>query len=187
MTVLVEPATERLRLRQWRDGDLEPFAAMGLDPQVMEFFPSLLTPQASIELATRFRGRIETRGWGFWAVELRETGEFIGFIGMDVPDSPLPFQPCVEIGWRLAHAYWRRGYATEGARAALRAAFETIGLAEIVAYAVVGNSRSRAVMERIGMRDARFTFDHPNVREGSPLRAHCLYRVTLGEWAAGNG
>lgn len=177
--------TPRLRLRQWQDRDYEPFAAMGLDPRVMEFFPSLLTPDASDEMMTRMRGRIDEKGWGFWAVELRATGEFAGFVGLEVPDSPLPFQPCVEIGWRLAHAHWNQGYATEGARAALRTGFEALGLEEIVSYAVVSNTRSRRVMEKIGMRDDRFTFDHPKVPEGSPLRAHCLYRLSRTDWAAG--
>jgi RimJ/RimL family protein N-acetyltransferase len=180
----LEPETARLRLRQWQDRDYEPFAAMGLDERVMEFFPSLLTPEASRELATLLRRRIEERGWGFWAVELRSTGEFAGFLGIEVPDSPLPFQPCVEIGWRLAHEHWGHGYATEGAQAALRAAFGTIGLEEIVSYAVLANRRSRHVMEKLGMRDTGFTFDHPKVREGNPLREHCLYRLTRAEWAA---
>jgi RimJ/RimL family protein N-acetyltransferase len=183
MTSLLEPVSERLRLRQWQDRDYEPFAAMGVDERVMEFFPSLLAPDASNELATRIRQRIEERGWGFWAAELRSTGEFLGFIGLEVPDSPLPFQPCVEIGWRLAHEHWGKGYATEGARTALRAGFETLGLGEIVSYAVLANRRSRHVMEKLGMRDVSFTFDHPKIGEGSPLRAHCLYRLTRKEWA----
>jgi RimJ/RimL family protein N-acetyltransferase len=182
MTRALEPVSERLRLRQWQDDDYGPFAAMGLDEHVMEFFPALLTPQASNDLATRMRQRIEERGWGFWAAELRATGEFLGFIGIEEPDSPLPFQPCVEIGWRLAHEHWGKGYATEGARAALRAGFETLVLDEIVSYAVLANRRSRHVMEKLGMRDAAFTFDHPRIREGSPLRAHCLYRLTRKEW-----
>ena len=185
MKALLEPVTGRLRLRQWRDEDLEPFAAMSLDERVMEFFPSLLPPPASAELALRMRQRIEEKGWGFWVVELRATGEFLGFLGLEVPDSPLPFQPCVEIGWRLAHAHWGKGYATEGARAALATGFETLGLEEIVSYAVLANTRSRHVMEKIGMRDDGFTFDHPKIREGSPLRAHCLYRLSRADWAAG--
>jgi RimJ/RimL family protein N-acetyltransferase len=189
MTAFLELVTERLRLRQWNDDDYEPFAAMGRDPRVMEFFPSLLSPEASRDLATRMRRGIEVRGWGFWAAEVRATGELIGFIGIEVPDSSLPFQPCVETGWRLAHAHWGKGYATEGAQAAVRAGFESAGLDEIVSYAVVANGRSRRVMDKLGMRCDGFTFDHPKIPEGSPLRAHCLYRLSRKDWErrAGRG
>jgi RimJ/RimL family protein N-acetyltransferase len=88
------------------------------------------------------------------------------------------------VGWRLAHAYWGKGYASEGARAALRAGFEQLGLHEIVSFTALGNRRSRAVMERVGMlEDVGGAFDHPSVPEGSPLRAHCLYRLSRSRWA----
>ena len=108
----IEIETRRLRLRQWRDADRAPFAAMNADAEVMEFFASLH--------------------------------------GLSVPRRVLPFSPCVEVGWRLARPYWGQGYATEGARAALRVGFERLELAEIVSFTSVLNSRSRAVMERIG-------------------------------------
>jgi RimJ/RimL family protein N-acetyltransferase len=183
VTTPIELDTERLRLRRWRDADRAPFAAMSVDPEVMEFFASLLTRAESDALIDEWQAELATRGWSHWAVELRESERFIGFIGLSVPRWPLPFSPCVEIGWRLARPYWGQGLASEGARAALRVGFERIGLPEIVSFTAVVNVRSRAVMERIGLRDANQDFDHPGVPEGHPVRRHCLYRLTRSEWA----
>lgn len=170
--------TERLILREWRDEDLEPFAAMNADPEVMEHFVSVLPRAESDAAAARIRMSQSERGFCPWAVELAGVAPFIGFIGLMVPRFDAPFMPRVEVGWRLARAYWSRGYATEGARASLRFAFERLGLDEIVAMTVPRNVRSRAVMERLGMtRDPADDFDHPLVPEGHPIRRHILYRV----------
>ena len=108
---------------------------------------------------------------------------FIGFIGLSIPQFEAHFTPCVEIGWRLARAEWGKGYASEGARAALAFGFERLGLAEIVSFTAVSNLRSRRVMERIGMqRRAAEDFDHPNLPEGHPLRRHVLYRIAREAW-----
>lgn len=174
-------ATARLHLRAWRDDDREPFAALNADPAVMRYFPATLSREASDRSIDTWQAEIERRGWGNWAVEIAQTGEFTGFVGLSVPRrAELPFMPCVEIGWRLASSYWGRGYATEAARAALRFGFETLDLAEIVSFTSVINRPSRAVMERIGMRDAGEDFDHPAVPQGSTLRRHCLYRIARG-------
>ena len=86
--------------------------------------------------------------------------------------------PCAEIGWRLAAAHWGRGYATEAALAVLVHAWDVLGLAEVVSFTSVGNARSRAVMERLGLRrDPADDFDHPNLPPGHPLRPHVLYRL----------
>jgi RimJ/RimL family protein N-acetyltransferase len=171
--------TQRLILRRWREYDRAPFAALNADPAVMEFMPEPLGRQASDELADRIERHFGRHGFGLFAAELRETGGFIGFIGLSVPGFDAPFMPAVEIGWRLAAAYWGKGLATEGAREALRFGFETIGLDEIVSFTVPANLRSRRVMEKIGMtRDARDDFDHPRMPSGHPLRRHVLYRLT---------
>lgn len=182
MAELIEIDTERLRLRQWRAEDREPFAALNADPTVMKFFPGILNRAKSDLLADRCQSLIAERGWGFWAVEIRDTQEFIGFVGLHTPAPELPFSPCVEVGWRLAAKYWGKGYATEAARCALGVSFERLGLEEIVSFAVVDNIKSRAVMERLGMRDTLKTFEHPGVPQGSPLRKHCLYRLTRKQW-----
>ncbi|HEY8481811.1 MAG TPA: GNAT family N-acetyltransferase [Spirillospora sp.] len=179
MTAQKEPElrTERLVMRRWKDGDREPFAAMNADPEVMEHFPAPLTRAESDALIARFEARFEEDGFGFWALETLGTGEFIGFTGLSVVRFTAPFTPAVEIGWRLARSAWGRGYATEAARRALRFAFDA-GVGEVVAFTAVANTRSRAVMERIGMtRDPADDFDHPLVADGHHLKRHVLYRV----------
>lgn len=171
--------TPRLRLRQWRDSDLAPFAAMNADPRVMEHFPGTLSRERSDAMAEGCRAWIDSRGWGLWAVEIVESGRFIGFAGLASPAWQAHFTPCIEIGWRLAHEAWGHGYATEAAREALRYGLEDAGFAEIVSFTSVRNTRSIAVMERLGMRrDGEF--DHPRIAEGSPLRRHVLYRRGRG-------
>lgn len=178
----IELETERLRLRTWRDSDREPFAAMNADPQVMEFFESVMSREKSDASVARMIDHFAMHGWGLWVGERRDTGEFIGTIGLTTPRWPLPGAPKIEIGWRLAKAHWGLGFASEGAGAALRLGFERLDATEIVAVTALGNRRSRAVMERIGMRDAREDFDHPAVPEGHPVRRHCLHRITREDW-----
>lgn len=169
--------TERLLLRQWRASDREPFAALNADPRVMEHFPSVLTRAQSDAMAARIEDGLTARGWGLWAVEVVGVAPFVGFIGLATPRFDAPFTPATEVGWRLAAEHWGRGYATEGARAALRHAFEVLGLEEVVSFTVPANVRSRRVMERIGMtRDEADDFDHPGMAADSPLRRHVLYR-----------
>jgi len=177
MADLIESETERLRLRQWLPADREPFAALNSDSRVMEFFPSLLTRAESDAMADRCQSLIEERGWGFWAAECKAPREFIGFVGLHTPSAELPFSPCVEVGWRLAFQHWGKGFATEAASEALRVGFQLLHLREIVSFTTLGNRRSRAVMERLGMRESG-TFEHPHVPESSGLRQHCLYRLS---------
>ena len=176
MTELIKFETDRLHLRQWQVADRDPFAALNSDPRVMEFFPSPLTRAESDAMADRCESLIHERGWGFWAAELKTNGSFIGFVGLHNPSTQLPFSPCVEVGWRLAYEHWGKGLASEAARGAIRVGFQSLGLREIVSFAAVGNHRSRAVMERLGMRESG-TFEHPQLPEGSSLRLHCLYRL----------
>jgi RimJ/RimL family protein N-acetyltransferase len=180
MVRTLELETDRLRLRQWRDTDFEPFAEMNADPKVMEFFPAVLTSAESDAMAQRCHDRIAERGWGLWAAELKATGEFIGFVGLHTLSTELPFSPCVEVGWRLAFRFWGKGYATEGGRAALHVAFRCLSQDEVVSFTSVGNVRSRGVMERLGMRETGL-FDHPHIPEGHKLRQHCLYRLSVEE------
>lgn len=177
MIVPWEFETDRLLLRQWRDQDLEPFAALSADPQVMEFFPETLDRAASDALVERCRGLIAERGWGLWAVELKASGDFIGIVGLHMTTPAFPFGEQVEVGWRLAANYWHQGYATEAARESIRVGFEILGLPEIVSFTAVTNRRSRAVMERLQMKYL-YDFAHPKLPMDSPLRQHCLYSLT---------
>jgi len=184
MVELIELDTKRLRLRQWCSADCKPFAELNVDPRVMEFYPAPLDRAASDSMADRCQSLIAERGWGFWAVETKDAGEFIGFVGLHTPAPELPFSPCVEVGWRLAHQHWNKGFATEAAKGALHVGFELLGLREIVSFTSVCNLRSRAVMERLHMREAGDTFEHPNLPVGSRLRLHCLYRLLREQWVA---
>jgi ribosomal-protein-alanine N-acetyltransferase len=170
--------TERLILRPWRDEDLAPFAALNADPRVREHFPSCLSRAESDSSARKIRAHFEARGYGLWAAEVVGAAMFIGFIGLAEPSFRAHFTPCVEIGWRLAHDAWGRGYATEGARAALAFGFDVLRLGEIISMTTLDNTRSRHVMEKLGMRcDPAEDFDHPNLAPGSPARRHVLYRL----------
>lgn len=178
--------TDRLLLRQWKDSDLEPFVSLNADPRVMEFFPDTLSKEYTENMVRLCRERISKRGWGFWAAELKETQEFIGFIGLEEPNNGVSFEPCMEIGWRLAYQYWGNGYATEGAMAALRFAFQALEKDDIVSFTSVQNTRSEAVMKKLGMHRSESTFEHPKVAEESGLKTHCLYTITRNEYAHNN-
>ena len=148
----------------------------------MEFFPALQSPEDSYAAIDRWNNQLTEQGWSNWAVERLDTGEFTGFVGLSVPKRVLPFSPCVEVGWRLDHGHWGKGFASEAARCALQYGFEVVGLPEIVSFTTLGNRRSRAVMESIGMYNVHEDFEHPGVLEGNPMRPHCLYRLTQAQW-----
>jgi ribosomal-protein-alanine N-acetyltransferase len=178
--------TERLVLRRWRDSDREPFAAINADPEVMEHFPATLTPDESDAAIDRIEAFFEERGFGLWALEIAETGQFIGFTGLSVPGFEAQFTPAVEIGWRLTRSSWGHGYASEAARRALTFAFDDLDLAEVVSFTSHTNLRSQMVMKRIGMiNDPADDFDHPVLDEGHPLRRHVLWRITAECWRNG--
>ncbi|HKV04128.1 MAG TPA: GNAT family N-acetyltransferase [Candidatus Acidoferrales bacterium] len=170
--------TERLVLRLWETRDREPFARLNSDPRVMEFMPGCLSAAESDVLVDRIEEHFRRHGFGLYAAELRKERLFIGYVGLAVPGFRAHFSPCVEIGWRLAAGHWGQGVATEGARAVARDAFERLKLAALVSFTVPANSRSRRVMEKIGMtHDPAEDFDHPNLPERHPLRRHVLYRL----------
>jgi RimJ/RimL family protein N-acetyltransferase len=170
--------TDRLIMRRWRESDREPFAAMNADPEVMEHFPSPLTRLESDAFVDKIEWGFDEYGYSLWALEVRETGDFIGFAGLLLQTFEAPFTPAVEVGWRLARHAWGHGYATEAGARALEHGFTEAGLEEIVSMTAVRNVRSRAVMERLGMtRDPADDFEHSRLPEGHPLRPHVLYRL----------
>ena len=169
----------RIVLRRWRDDDRPLFAAMNADPRVMEFFANPLDRAQSDAMVDRIEANFDKRGFSLWAIEVPGVAPFIGFAGLAVPDFAARFTPCVEIGWRLMAEHWGRGYATEAARLALDHGFRTLGFPEIVAFTAVANQRSRAVMQRLGMRyDPADDFDMPTLPENHTLRRHVLYRLS---------
>jgi RimJ/RimL family protein N-acetyltransferase len=170
--------TSRLLLRPWRDEDIAGFAEMSADPAVMEYLLPLSERGLSVEAwVARARAHWDEHGFGQWVVELPGEASFIGVVGLGLVGYQAPFTPAVEVAWRLARAYWDRGYATEAAHAAVDYGFDRLGLGEIVALTVPANQRSRRVMERLGMtRAPEDDFDHPRLPEGL-LKGHVLYRL----------
>jgi RimJ/RimL family protein N-acetyltransferase len=176
---MTELTTDRLLLRPWTDADRGPFAAMNSDPAVMEHFPAMMTHEESDAFVDRIGAQLAEWGFGLWALEVRDTGRFIGFTGLSRPSFEAHFTPAVEIGWRLSKDAWGNGYATEAARAALAYGFGPAGLDEIVSFTATTNLPSQRVMQRIGMtHDESDDFDHPRVPAGHRLQRHVLYRIT---------
>ncbi len=179
------PTTERLILRQWRAADREPFAALNADPRVMEHFPGLTTREQSDAFADGMEAHLGEHGWGLWAVERRDTGAFIGFVGLKPVADDLPVAPGTEVGWRLAHEHWGQGFATEGARAAVAYGFGELELDEIVSFTAASNVPSRRVMAKLGMQqDVAAGFDHPRFPDW-PGRCHVVYRLARPRPEAG--
>lgn len=173
-------------LRGFRSTDLPAFAAMNADPRVMEHYLAPLSRAQSDDLVERVAATWEERGFGLWAVEVRSSGEFIGYAGLWPVPAQVPVRRrasslAVEVGWRLAVSAWGHGYATEGAREALRFAFDEVCLDQVVSFTSVQNLRSQRVMQRLGMqRDGEF--EHPALPVGHRLRPHVLYRLTRSRW-----
>lgn len=174
---IIELKTPRLILRAWREADKPVFARINADPAVMKYYPAPLTAEESNDLAAEISHRMDEQGWGFWAVELKTTSKFIGFVGLNNPGYELPVSPCAEIGWRLAKAHWGMGYATEAGHAALDFGFTELQLPSIYSFASVTNTRSVNVMRRLGMNDTRQNFEHPIIPPNHPLREHVLYKI----------
>ena len=175
--------TNRLILRPWRGSDREPFAAMSCDPEVMAYLLPFASPEAVDNWIARQQAHLATYGFCLWAVEARDTGEFMGAAGLLRIGYEAHFAPAVEVGWRLARRFWGKGYAPEAASAAINFGFDRLGLQEIVANTVPHNSNSRRVMEKLGMAyDPADDFDHPLVPADSPLRRQVLYRLPREHW-----
>jgi RimJ/RimL family protein N-acetyltransferase len=183
MSALVTLSSGRICLRRWRDEDREAFAAMNSDARVMEFFRSRLSRVESDLMVDGIQKHFSEHEFGLWAIEVPGIAPFIGFAGLSIARFSAPFTPCVEVGWRLAFEHWGQGYATEAARLALGYGFGILALSEVVSYTSATNHRSRAVMERLGMRrDSAEDFDYPPLPQGHPLRRHVLYRLDSGSY-----
>ena len=185
MTRTIYLETDRLFLRAWQSDDLDAFAEMCADPVVMRYFPDTLSRTQTSELIERAMDKQQREGFCFAPAEVKGSGEFLGFVGLSRPSyaKPLPFDPCVEVGWRLKQSAWGKGYASEAARAWLRFGFETIGLDEIVSFTIPANEPSQKVMQRLGMtRDLAGDFLHPSLPADHPVAPHVLYRLQKADW-----
>lgn len=177
----IQLETSRLILRPWKESDLKPFYALNSNPEVMRYFPGCLTREQSDALAHKLKNIIETQAWGLWAVELKQGGDFIGFTGLNAQPSQFSFSPCTEIAWRLQQKYWGQGFATEAATACLNFAFDSLKLNQVVAFTAVQNTRSQALMQRLGMQFKDY-FNHPALDHTSPLQRHVLYQINTAQF-----
>lgn len=175
--------TARLVLREWAEADRAAFVAMHADRVVMDLMPSVLSKSQCDVLIERNLLHFAQHGFGLWSVEVPEGQPFIGYVGLVHTPFVAPFTPCVELAWMLARDHWGNGYALEAARSVIERAFGPLGLQELVAFTVPENTRSRRLMERLGMtHDEREDFEHPRLPTGHPLRRHVLYRLRNTSW-----
>jgi len=168
--------SKRVGFRRWQDSDIEPFYLLNSDAKAMEFFPKLLNRAENLRLVERIKQTFEAQGFCFYAVDLLQTGEFMGFVGFTRTSFEADFTPCVEIGWRLATQFWGQGIATEAAIACLQYGFERLGFEQVYSFTSVLNNRSERVMQKIGMERVK-TFEHPVLAVGDRLRLHILYQI----------
>lgn len=169
--------TDRLILRLWKPDDLPLFAAMNKDERVMRYFPAILTDEQTEAFYNRIQVEFERNGWGLYAVELKSSGMFIGYVGLHEIGFEADFNPGVEIGWRLAADYHNQGLATEAAKLVLKLAKEK-GMTRLYSFTAIQNIPSEKVMQKIGMTKVG-EFEHPNLPAASPLLTHVLYQIDL--------
>ena len=174
--------TKRLILRDWKQSDIPAFIKMNLDKDVRRYFPDRLSPEASRRMAVEIQKDIGDRGFGLFAVERKDTGEFIGFTGIQVLEEDGPFKleflPCIEIGWRFSKKHWNQGFATEAAKGILKFAERHTDIKQIYALAAKRNKPSISIMKKIGMKQTD-EFDHPQIMNGHSLQRHVIYKVEL--------
>jgi RimJ/RimL family protein N-acetyltransferase len=172
----MEIETPRLRLRRWRPQDRAPFFAINTEPEVLRYLPPLTRVACDVML-DRIEAHFAEHGWGYWALEEKDSGALIGACGlMHIPFEAF-FTLAVEIGFRLSTSWQGKGFATDAARAVLVQAFGPLGLSRVVSFTSLLNTPSLRVMERLGMKRIG-EFDNPNLTEGHPLRRHVAFQIT---------
>lgn len=170
--------SSRLGFRLFQDSDLDRFAELNADPEVMRFFPNKLSRDEVSDYMKRINDHYKKHGHCYYAVDRLDKNEFIGFIGLAYQNYEVPFCPCTDIGWRLHRSAWGNGFATEGAKACLEYAFERLGKTEIYSTAPAVNLRSINVMKKIGMK-FEDTFEHPKLLDNDRLRECVFYKISV--------
>ncbi|MCZ4064691.1 GNAT family N-acetyltransferase [Oxalobacter aliiformigenes] len=175
-------STSRILLRPWKETDYSVFFEMSSDPLVSEYLPSFPDKSSCDAFINHLRGNFSEKGWGFWALEHRESGTFMGMAGIHEPGPEFGVgRPCVEIGWRLARGFWGKGYAMEAAQEIVRFAFSELHLDELVSFTARDNVRSEKLMKRLGMIYEK-DFDLLLFPPEHPHRRHLLYKLTRQQW-----
>jgi len=172
-----ELETKNLLLRQWKEEDLEAYAKLTSSKEIMKYFPRTLTREQSDKAARKFQKLLEERSWGFWAVEEKSSGQFIGYAGLHAPATKFPFSPCIEIAWRMQDKYWDNGYVLEAGRVIIRAAFEIFALDEVVYFSSLKNLKGEKLASALNMKKEDENFNHPFVELEHELSEHYLYRI----------
>ena len=168
--------TERLGLRNWHEGDIIKMATINADPAVMEHFPKVQNLQETEGLVMRMQEQFAKTGYCYFAAERLKDKAFLGFIGLMYQDYEADFTPCIDIGWRLAQQHWGKGYATEGAKACLKFAFQELSLPQIYSVASKSNIPSINVMKKIGMQH-QYDFEHPKLVDYPAIKNCVLYNI----------
>ncbi len=174
---MIYAETERLILRSWKSKYLSLFADMNKDHRVMRYFPASLSEAETEAFYNRIQDEFNRKGWGLYAVVIKSTGEFIGYVGLHEIGFEADFTPGIEIGWRLAADYHNQGYATEAAKSVLKLAEES-GIGCLYSFTAKINISSERVMQKIGMTKVG-EFDHPKLPKDSSLLTHVLYKIEL--------
>ncbi|WP_435412577.1 GNAT family N-acetyltransferase [Psychroserpens mesophilus] len=173
--------SERLGFRNWNAKDLDEFAKINADEEVMEYFPKPLTRNETLALIDRLKKHYNEKGYTYFATELLETGELIGFIGLVYQDYQSEFTPATDIGWRLKSRAWGKGYATEGAKKCLEYAFKELQLTTIISVFTEKNIKSENIMKKIGMEKIG-SFNHPKLKAYPNYEKCICYQITKTNW-----
>jgi len=174
--IMIYIETPRLILRDWKEEDLEHFRKLNSDEEVMKYFPKTLSEEETDSFYNAINKEFKDYNYGLYAVEVKATKEFIGFIGFHRATFEADFTPCVEIGWRLKKDAWGKGYATEGAKACLEYGFTNLNFKEVYSFTAKINRPSQNVMKKIGMHFVK-EFNHPKIERNSNLCRHVLYVI----------
>lgn len=174
--------SERLIFRSWKDEDLKDFKEMNKDTRVMKYFPKTLSNEETENFYNKIQEEFEREGYGLYAVEIKENGEFIGLLGLHKASFEAEFTPCIEIGWRLKKEAHGKGYATEGAKACIEYGFRELKFQKIYSFTAKINHPSENVMKKIGMKKV-MEFNHPNVENDSNLYEHVLYLLESKDYS----
>lgn len=173
--------SERLGFRNWINEDLQEFSKLNADSEVMEHFPTLLSKNETAEFIQRLQLHYKKNGYNYFATEVLETGEFIGFIGLALQVYESDFNPATDIGWRLKKSAWGKGFATEGAKRCLKYAFNELKLERVISTCTKNNSKSEKVMSKLGMVRKK-VFNHPKLKKYPAFEKCIWYEITKNSW-----